>query len=68
MPDLSLWRGADGSLHLVPDRADLYVAIAPHGLDVLLVRPWDTLDERSDGLARAARDVVRAVARARAGA
>ena len=67
VPNLSLWRGADGSLHLVPERHDLFIAVAGHGLDVLLVAPWDTLDERDDGLTRAAAEVVRAVRRTRAG-
>ena len=67
VPDLSLWRKRDGSLHLVPDRPDLFVEMAAHGLDVRLVAPWNTLDERDDGLTRAATEVVRAVRRARAG-
>lgn len=65
--DLSLWRGPDRSLHLVPDGHDLFVEVAGHGLDVSLVRPWNGWPERADGLARAAAEVVRAVARARAG-
>ena len=66
--DLSLWRCADGSLQLVPDGDDLFVEVAGHGLDALLVRPWDGgWEERCDGLTRAAAEVVRAVARARAG-
>ena len=67
VPDLSLWRGTDGSLHLVPDGNDLFVEVAGHGLDALLVRPWNGWEERCDGLTRAAAEVVRAVARARAG-
>lgn len=67
VPDLSLWRGADGTLNLVPDRRDLFVTVAGHGLDVLLVAPWDTLEERSEGLERAAAQVVRACTRARSG-
>ena len=63
--DLSLWRGTDGSLHLVPDGTDLFVEVAGHGLDALLVRPWNGWEERCDGLTRAAAEVVRAVARAR---
>ena len=63
----SLWRGSDGSLHLVPDGNDLFVEVAGHGLDALLVRPWNGWEERYDGLTRAAAEVVRAVARARAG-
>ena len=64
--DLSLWRGTDGSLHLVPDGTDLFVEVAGHGLDALLVRPWNGWEERCDGLTRAAAEVVRAVSRARA--
>ena len=63
--DLSLWRGTDGSLHLVPDGSDLFIEVAGHGLDALLVRPWNGWEERCDGLSRAAAEVVRAVARAR---
>ncbi|WP_174278273.1 hypothetical protein [Sphingomonas bacterium] len=67
VPDLSLWRGVDRSLHLVPDGNDLFVEVAGHGLDALLVRPWNGWEERCDGLTRAAAEVVRAAARARAG-
>ena len=65
--DLSLWRGVDGSLHLVPDGTDLFVEVAGHGLDALLVRPWNGWEERCDGLTRAAAEVVRAVADVRGG-
>lgn len=65
LPDLSLWRGNDGSLHLVPDGSDLFIEVAGHGLDALLVRPWDSWEARCDGLTRAAAEVVRAVRRAR---
>ncbi len=64
--DLSLWRGADGSLHLVPDDTDLFVEVAGHGLDALLVRPWNGWEERCDGLTRAAAEVVRGARRTRA--
>lgn len=65
VPDLSLWRGTDGSLHLVPERHDLFVAVASHGLDVLLVAPWNSWEERADGLTRAAAEVVRRTRRSR---
>ena len=65
--DLSLWRREDGSLHLVPDGTDLFVEVAGHGLDALLVRPWNGWEERCDGLTRAASEVVRAVADVRGG-
>ena len=51
----------------MPERHDLFVAVAAHGLDVLLVAPWNTLDERDGGLTRAAADMVRAVRCTRAG-
>lgn len=65
--DLSLWRHVDGSLHLVPEASDLFIEVAGRGLDALLVRPWNGWQERSDGLARAAAEVVRAVSCARRG-
>lgn len=65
--DLSLWRHVDGSLHLVPETSDLFIEVAEHGLDALLIRPWNGWQERSDGLTRAAADVVRAAIRARTG-
>lgn len=67
VPDLSLWRGTDGSLHLVPDGSDLFIKVAAHGLDALLVRPWNGWNARSDGLTRAAAEVVRRVRSARVG-
>lgn len=67
VPDLSLWRGVGGTLHLVPNGNDLFIEVAKHGLNALLVRPWNGWQERCDGLARAAAEVVRAVTSARAG-
>lgn len=68
LPDLSLFRDLAGGLHLVPACGeDLFVAIAQHGLEVSLVAPWQDLDARSEGLMRAASEVVRACRRARAG-
>lgn len=68
VPDLSLWRSANGALHLVPDTPDLFVGVAGHGLDVLLNAPWSSWDERVEGLELAAAQIVRACRRARAGA
>lgn len=68
VPDLSLFRAADGGLHLVPQAGEeLVITIAPHGLDVSLVAPWTDAEERIDGLTRAAAEVVRACRHARAG-
>lgn len=65
--DLSLWRHSDGSLHLVPEASDLFIEVAGHGLDALLVRPWNGWEERCDGLTRAAAEVVRVTTHARSG-
>ena len=68
LPGLSLFRAADRSLHLVPSNKtgeELFITVAAHGLDVTLIAPWTTGDERAEGLERAAAETVRAIRRAR---
>jgi len=57
---MSFLRLADGSLHLVPDRHELYAEVSAGGIDISMVAPWGRWDERSDGLTRAAKEIVRA--------
>ncbi len=56
----SFFRAVDGGLHLVPAECDLFVEIAPRGLDLSLSPPWIDWRERGPGLERAAAEIVRA--------
>lgn len=67
VPDLSFYRDADGGLHLVPARPDLFVGITRHGLEVSMPAPWNSGWERVTGLERAAAEIVRACRRTEQG-
>lgn len=57
--DLSYLRAADGSLWLVPRSGLGYVQVGSDGLRLCGEPPFRDLDERCDGLCRAAAEVVR---------
>ena len=57
---MSFLRHRDGSLHLVPRDHDLFAEITSRGIDLSMVPPYDLWDERTEGLTRAAAEIVRA--------
>ncbi len=58
-PDLAFFRYASGSLHLVSAQDDLFVSFGRHGLLVTSMIRWSNPAERSEGLERAATEIVR---------
>lgn len=64
LSNLSFLRRAD-RLWLVPDTSGPSVEIASSGLELALELPFADPEERSDGLCRAAADIVRLTARRR---
>lgn len=57
--DLVFFRHTDGSLWLVPSRSGPFIAITPAGLGLEMIPPFGTWSERSDGVCRAAAELVR---------
>ena len=55
---MSFLRHRDGSLHLVPRDHDLFAEITSHGIDLSMEPPYDLWDERTEGLTRAAAEIV----------
>ncbi len=63
LSDLAFYRQASGSLHLVSQRDDLFIAPGRHGLQASPMAPWATHAERREGLERAAVEIARACRR-----
>lgn len=63
LPDLSFYRHASGRLHLAAAQDELFVSLGSHGLYVSSLAPWLDTSERSEGLERAAAEIVRACRR-----
>ena len=57
--DLSLFRGFDGSLHLVPARGGLCLAFEPRRVQILTREPFSSPEERRHGREKAAAEIVR---------
>ncbi len=62
---LSFYRDQDLALWLVPDGVGSSLAFEPGGLRLEIEPPYPTWDERGDGLARAAAEIVRLATRGR---
>jgi hypothetical protein len=58
--NLSFYRHYNASLHLVPDDAGISIAVTAMGLIFRRMPPWLDDEERSDGLVRAAGEIIRA--------
>ena len=58
MNDLAFFRSPDGELWLVPGGSGPCVAIRQSGLELELLPPYGSMDERSDGTCLAAREIV----------
>lgn len=54
LPDHALWASPDGELWLVPQAYGPVVSVDPSGLTLELITPYETLQQRSAGLLRAA--------------
>lgn len=65
IPGMTFFRHADEGLWLLPPDRKPFLELTPAGLRLEMLSPFLDPDERSDGLCRAARDIVR-LARARA--
>lgn len=63
--DLVFFRHVDGTLWLVPSRNGPFVTISPAGLGLEMTAPFRTWSERSDGVCRAAAEIVRITRRGR---
>lgn len=59
---MSFFRHAGGGLHLLPARPDLFVEVGVLGLDLSMLPPWDSWDERERGVDRAAAEIRLGVA------
>lgn len=56
--DLSIWRGINGELWLVPMTFGASVQMTRSGFELALTPPYDTPKERVDGVNRVNRDIV----------
>lgn len=57
-PNLSFFRTAGGELHLAPEGIGPTIALRPFGLEIELWPVHTSPDQKSDGLCRAARDII----------
>lgn len=57
--DLSFFRHRNGGLWLVPTRAGPFIAISEKGLGLEMIAPFQTWEDRSEGVCRAAVEIVR---------
>lgn len=65
LSNMSFYRDVDLELWLVPDGVGPSLAFEPRGLRLEIEPPYLTWDERGDGLARAAAEIVRLATRGR---
>ena len=63
VPGLIYMRHRNGSLWLVPQQVGPYIEVSENGLAISSVPPFVTWDERTDGVCRAAAEIVRLVHR-----
>ena len=63
--DLAFFRHRAGGLWLVPTRVGPFIAISENGFGLEMVAPFDTWHERSEGVCRAATEIVRLTRRGR---
>lgn len=63
LPDLSFYRHVSGRLYLAAPQDDLSISFGPHGVCFSSLEPWLDASERSEGLERAAAEIVRACRR-----
>ena len=63
--DLVFLRHFDGTLWLVPSRVGPFIRVNPDGLGLEMSAPFQTWSERSDGVCRAAAEIVRLTCRGR---
>ena len=58
LQELALYRHQDGALWLVPFGFSAAIRLEPHGLELNLVPPYQTLAERAAGIYRVASDLA----------
>ncbi len=59
--DMRFFRHADGGLHLLPAKPDLFVEVGVCGLDLSMLPPWDRWNDRGRGIERAAAEICAAI-------